>query len=241
MTCLHEIDNHPAVQLGHPYLEEISAKFPSFRFFYENDRKTLLNTANSLAMMQHLIDGTKKDYEELIRNQQEDILSFSSFHQISVFFYQFKIKPDLAKALALFIYLDGVSRTEGSKKLVYILPAEQRGERNRNFRSLSIVNHELLSETKRLNLYETPTLRQAFLYRLSIMGETADNSLDFGDDTARLVQAATICDVAGLVADTDSIGASKTLTEEMATRILDYIEKRYDPLSAKEFCSLTLD
>ena len=57
----------------------------------------------------------------------------------------------------------------------------------------------------------------------------------------RIAQAATICDIAGLVSDAESIGSSRMLTEEMATRILDYIEKRYDPLSAKEFCSLTLD
>lgn len=236
---LNNTAKHPVIQYDNPALEEISAKFPSFNFFYASDDKIMLDVANSLLIMDHLIDGTKNDYLELIRLQKKDVLTISSFVRLSCFFSRFRYKKDLRDELALFIYLDGLCRTAASKKLVIILPADQRGQNSRDSLALAILNNRLLTEVQRL--HRNNNVKYAFSYRLYITNRGPGQGPEFSEDVVRIAQAGVICDIAGLPHNINELGASQLLSESMAKQLLGYIEKAYLPEYSRELCSLTID
>ena len=235
---LNNVEKSPLIQFKNPVLEKISARFPSFKFFYASDDKTMLDVANSLLIMDHLINGTKKDYLELIKLQKKDVLTLSSFVRFSCFFSRFRGK-DLRDELALFIYLDGLCRTAASKKLVIILPADQRGQSYRESLALAILDNRLLAEVQRLPRYNNVEL--AFRYKLYITNRGPGHGSEYSEDAVRMAQAGVICDIAGLPHNADEIGASLLLSESMAKQLLDYTEKAYLPEYSRELCSLTID
>lgn len=228
----------PVIQYDNPALEEISARFPSFKFFYASDDKTMLDVANSLLIMDHLINGTKEDYLELIKLQKKDVLTLSSFVRFSCFFSRFR-DEDLRDELALFIYLDGLCRTAASKKLVIILPADQRGQNYRESLALAILSNRLLAEVQRLPRYNNVEL--AFRYKLYITNRGPGQGLEYSEDVVRMAQAGVICDIAGLPHNADELGASQLLSESMAKQLLDYTEKAYLPEYSRKLCFLTID
>ncbi len=229
--------------VSHNIFKHYCKRFPSTRFFYaasERDKQTILNTINSIAIMHHLVEGNNSDYETLTRLQEEDRLSYLSFLRLSVFMKDFKYHPEQRRQLELFMYLDGISRTGLGKRLTANLAADVRRYTDRDSLALAIVNYELLSEVRNPGFEDMARLRHAFTYRRDAINSKEPVKHSDGE-AIHIVHAAVVCDIAGVVADEEELGASRTLTEGMARNLLKLIEKRHIPQVAKEISTLNVD
>ena len=165
--CSYEISSYtPDFTFVDHYLSKLSDQFPSFAYFYKADEKTMIDTANSLAIMEHFVNGARKDYEELIRGQTEDVLSLTSFVNLSNLFYQFRYKPELKKRLANFIYLDGICHTKKANDVTRYLPPYCRNPKTHEDLVISIIEYSGVPEIKQLeDSQNNRAVEQAFNYR----------------------------------------------------------------------------
>ena len=232
-------------QFDHEPFRSLMCRFPSLRSFYESDEKVCMDTVNSLIIMEHLVNGTRKDHQALISQQKSDILALGSFCQLYGFFYKpFRLEQEMRRRLELFIYLDGFCRTEAARKLVNNLPVNPQESKSRDYLALALIKHQRLPEIQQLDWTSEAYLRRAFSYRLFITGQAPGHTVEFTNEVKRIALAGVICDIAGLSSDQDNLGASRMLTESMARELLDNINHINDVDGWKAestLCSLTLD
>ena len=233
--CSYEISKYtPDFTFVDPYLSKLSDQFPSFCYFYAEDEPLMTDIANSLAVMECFIDTSKEEYEKLISGQEDDILTLTSYVNLSNFFYQFRFKPDLKKRLIYYIYLDGICRAEKAKEVTRYLPPECRNPKTHEDLVVSIIEYSGVPEIKQLvDSQNKRVVQQAFNYRKRVIEAeqkgTNCSILEFTDSNMLLAQLGSICEFAGYGNRSKTFGSSTTLTEKIAWQLGNYLYNRYQP------------
>lgn len=226
-----------------PYLSQLCQVFPSFQYFYDDDEEIMRDTANSLAMMEHLIEGTRRDYQELIQNQKEDTIKLKTFIALSNFFYSCRVKKVYRHRLENFIYLDGISRTKKAHEITRFLPSTCRNPKTQEALAISLVDYYGIPEIKLLGSdHDRMAIQNAFNYRLKTIeadrkGEKFSTA-ELGDEILRLAQLTAVCEIAGKCNGKNAFGTSTALTESMANKLLELLIDRYQTQATAKLFSL---